>query len=83
MQRWVEHYSELHARENKVIEEAPNAIKCLPVLDSEPTEEVKKVLGSLASGKAPGKDKMQAEILKCIKGDSFTKLYKIFCVCWK
>ena len=69
MDRWVQHYSELYSRENVVTEEALNNIKCLPVLeelDSEPSlAEIKVVLDSLASNKAPGKDNIFVEVLKC------------------
>ena len=40
MERWVEHYSKLNAREYVVTEDALNAIEYLPVLkelDAEPT----------------------------------------------
>ena len=33
MERWVEHYIELYARENVVTEDALNAIECLPELE--------------------------------------------------
>ena len=62
-------YSELYSRENVVTKEALNNIECLPVLeelDSEPTlAEIKAALDSLASSKAPGKDNIPAEVLKC------------------
>ena len=87
MERWVEHYSELYARENIVTEDALNAIECLPVLeelDEEPTlNELSKVLDSLATGKAPGKDGIPAEVLKCCKGSLITELHEIFCLCWR
>ena len=50
MERWVEHYTELYARENIVTEDALNAIECLPdleELDSEPTiDELSEALDS-------------------------------------
>ena len=73
MKRWAEHYS----RRNMVPEEALKAIECLPVLeelDCEPLE-LKEALSSLAPGKAPGQDIIPSKILKCYKGDAFTKLY--------
>ena len=60
-----------------VSEEALKAIECLLVLeelDCEPLE-LKEALGSLAPGKAPRKDIIPSEILKCYKGDVFTELY--------
>ena len=50
-----------------VSEEALKAIECLLVLeelDCEPLE-LKEALGSLAPGKAPRKDIIPSEILKC------------------
>ncbi|XP_063595354.1 uncharacterized protein LOC134772317 [Penaeus indicus] len=81
MEHWVEHYSELYARENIVTEDALNAIECLPMLeelDAEPTpDELSKALDSLTTGKAPGKDGIPAEVLKCCKGDrSFCNNYR-------
>ncbi|XP_050707118.1 uncharacterized protein LOC126992423 [Eriocheir sinensis] len=87
MDRWVEHYSELYSRENTVTEDALNAIECLPVLeelDREPTlAELNEALDSLAHGKAPGKDGISAEVLKCCKGTIITELHEILCLCWK
>uniref|UniRef100_A0ABM5FP43 Craniofacial development protein 2-like n=1 Tax=Pogona vitticeps TaxID=103695 RepID=A0ABM5FP43_9SAUR len=87
MERWVQHYSELYSRENVVTEEALNNIECLPVLeelDSEPTlAEIKAVFDSLASGKAPGRDNIPVEVLKCGKEIIITELYEVFCLCWR
>ena len=86
MERWVEHYTELYARENVVTDDALNAIECLPELeelDREPTiDELSEALDSLASGKAPGKDGIPAEVLKCCKETLITELYEILCLCW-
>ena len=70
----MQHYSELYPSENVVTDDALNAIKCLPVLeelDSDPTlgELNKKALDCLSSSKAPGKDTIPAELLKCCKGN--------------
>ena len=79
MDRWVQHYSELHLRENVVTKGALNNIECLPVLeelDSKLTfAEIKVALDSLASGKAP------VEVLKCCKEIITTKLYEVFRLC--
>ena len=87
MKRWVEHYSELYARENIVTEDALNEIESLPVLemvDEEPTlGELSEALDSLATGKAPGKDGIPAEVLKCCKESLITELHEILCLCWK
>ena len=67
-------YSELYSRKIMGAEEALNAIKCLPVLeqlDSDPAlEELNKDLELLDSDKAPGKESIPAEVLKCCKGNS-------------
>ena len=86
MEPWVEHYTELYARENVVTEDPLNAIECLPELeelDREPTiDELSEALDSLASGKAPGKDGIPAEVLKCCKETLITELHEILCLCW-
>ena len=86
MERWVEHYTELYARENVVTEDALKAIECLPELEElnrEPTiDELSEALDSLASGKAPGKDGIPAEVLKCCKETLITELHEIICLCW-
>ena len=86
MERWVEHYTELYAKENVVIEDALNAIECLPELeelDRELTiDELSEALDSLASGKAPGKDGIPVEVLKCCKETLITGLHEILCLCW-
>ena len=86
MERWVEHYTELYARENVVTEDALNAIECRPELeelDREPTiDKLNEALDSLASGKAPGKDGIPAEVLKCCKETLITELHEILCLCW-
>ena len=86
MERWVEHYTELYASENVATEDALNAIECRPELeelDREPTiDELSEALDSLASGKAPGKDGIPAEVLKCCKETLITELLEILCLCW-
>ena len=52
-------------------------------MDSEPTSaEIKVALDSLASGKAPGKDRTTS-LLKCCKEIITTEVYEIFCLCWR
>ena len=86
MERGVEHYTELYASENVVTEDGLNAIECRPELeelDREPTiEELSEALDSLAFGKAPGKDGIPAEVLKCCKEILITELHEILCLCW-
>ena len=71
---------------NVVTEDALNAIECLPELeelDREPTiDELSEALDSLASGKAPGKDGIPAEVLKCCKETLITEMHEILCLCW-
>ena len=77
MERRVEHYPKLYAKENMASEEALNAIECLPVLeelDCEPLKR-KEALGSLAPWKVHSRGIIKSEILKCYKGDAFTELY--------
>ena len=85
-ERWVEHYTELYARENVVTEDALNAIECLPELedlDREPAiNELSEALNSLASGKAPGNDGIPAEVLNCCKETLIPELHEILCLCW-
>ena len=85
VERWVEHYTELYARENVVTEDALNAIASLPELEElgrEPTiDELSEALDSLASGKAPGKDSIPAEVLNCCKETLITELHEILCFC--
>ena len=72
--------------ENVVTEDALNAIECRPELeelDREPTiDELSEALDSLASGKAPGKDGIPAEVLRCCKETLITELHEILCLCW-
>ncbi|XP_069165381.1 uncharacterized protein [Procambarus clarkii] len=53
-------------------------------LDSEPTlKELSEALDSPASGKAPEKDSIPAETLKCCRGNLLMKLHEILCLCWE
>ena len=86
MERWVEHYTELYARENVGTEDALNATECLPELeelDRELTiDELSEALDSLASGKVPGRDGIPAEVLQCCEETLITELHEILCLCW-
>eukprot|EP00057_Strongylocentrotus_purpuratus_P009763 XP_011664237.1 PREDICTED: uncharacterized protein LOC100887870 [Strongylocentrotus purpuratus] len=83
MGRWIEHYQELYSREIEVNEATIESIESLPVmedLDSEPSEELKKVVNSLSSGKAPGKDGIPSDIIKVGKDTSLLRhLYELLC----
>ena len=87
MERWVDHYSELYSRMNVVSEEALMAMESLSTmdeLDSEPTlEEINQALDQLSSSKAPEKDGISAEIIKCAKGTLLKKLHETICPCWR
>ena len=75
MECWVQHYCELYSRQN--------VVTVLEKLDNEPTlKEIKVDLDSLTSGKAPWKDNIPVEVLKCCKEIITTKLYEVFCLCW-
>ena len=87
MERWVEHYSELYSRENKVDQAALDAIDRLPQmteLDDIPTqEELSMAIDRLPSGKAPGKDCIPAEVIKCGKPSLLDPLHRLLCQCWE
>ena len=87
MNRWVEHYSELYARETKISDSAINAIESLSTmeeLDVEPTlEELSKAIDKLAAGKAPGSDGIPPDLIKQCKTTLLHPLYEILCQCWK
>lgn len=78
----------VRAKQTSVVTEAAmNATEYLPTLEelkSEPTlEELKKALDSFATGKAPGKDGIPPEVLKCIKGPLAEGRHEIPCQCWR
>ena len=62
LERWVEHYSDPCSGKNIVPPSALDAIECLPTmeeLDTKPTlEELSKTIDNLASGKAPGSNRV-------------------------
>ena len=55
--------------ENKVLEVTFNAIQPLPILDeldADPTvDNLRKTIDDLEPGKAPGKDRIAQEVIKC------------------
>ncbi|XP_035663411.1 uncharacterized protein LOC118407100 [Branchiostoma floridae] len=87
MERWLEHYSELYARENTINETTLDSIETLSVLwelDTVPTlEEMSKAVDSLRSGKAPGMDGIPPEVIKNAKGVLLPELHDILCQCWE
>ena len=86
MDRWVEHYSELHSRESVISDAAFKAIESLPSmmeLDKLPTtEELSKAISSLPTGKAPGLDGIPPEAIRWAKGTLFDDLHGLLCQCW-
>ena len=87
MERWVEHYSELYSRQNQVTDDTLDAIESLPLmaeLDEKPTlAELKKAIESLSTGKAPGKDGIPPEIIKCGNSALMEHLHDLLCQCWE
>ena len=83
MECWVDHYSELYSKVNVVSKEALMAMESLSTmdeLDSEPTlEEINQALDQLSFSKAPGKDGIPAEVIKCAKGTLLKELHEILC----
>ena len=83
LERWVEHYSDIYARENIVSPSALDAVECLLAmeeLDTEPTlEELSKAIDSLASGKAPGCDGIPPDLLKHCKAALLHSLHVLLC----
>ena len=65
------HYSNLYSRKTVVTDEALSSIEDLLVIDkadAQPTtEELKKALDTLSSGKVPGSDCIPPEVIKCGK----------------
>ena len=87
MDRWVEHYGELYSRENKVTDEALDAIEqlpCLSELDELPTmDEMMEAINSLPRKKAPGKDGISAEMIRAAKGKMSVHLLDLLQQCWR
>ena len=83
----MEHYSDLYSRENTVSPAALDVIECLPTmdeLDSEPSvEELSKAIDSLASGKAPGSDRIPPELIKHCKTTLLLPLHEVLYQCWQ
>ena len=86
LQRWAEHFNSVLNRPADINNEA---IACLPQvdinedLDTPPTEdEVKKAIGQLTNGKAPGPDAIPAEIYKVGGPATMQRLTEIFQTMW-
>ena len=87
LERWVEHFSDLYSRENLVCKGALDAIECLSELEDlnnkSSIEELYESLDCLASEKAPERDGIPSEVLKCCRKTIVAELYKILCLCRK
>lgn len=85
LKRWVERYLELYTTENVVTDAALDALPSLPAmeeLDALPTMvELGKAIDSLKCGKAPGKDSIPPEVLKCGKPALMQHLHELLCLC--
>ena len=81
------HYSDIYSRDNIVSPSTLYAVECLSTmeeLDTEPTlEELSKAIDSLASGKAPGSDKIPPDLLKHCKITLLHSLHVLLCRCWQ
>ena len=88
MERWAEHYQELHPRESTFTESAVKSTCTLPILeelDVPPSvEELSKAINPLACGKAPGKDGIPPEFTKAGKQTALLHhLHKLLLQCWE
>ena len=83
LQHWMEHYLELYATQNVVMDSALNAIQDLLVMDEPTMAEVSKAIDHLASGKATGSDSIPSEVLKSRKSALLQPLYDLLYSCWK
>jgi len=86
--RWLEHFSEVLNRENpsnpvsEMEIELPDEIEEIDT--SEPSRgEVRKAIGHLKNGKAPGIDNIQAELLKADVDYATTKVKEIIDIVWR
>ena len=85
----MEHYSDIYSTENIVSPSALDAVECLPTMEEsdtelEPTvEEHSKAIDSLASGKAPGSDRIRPHLIKHCKTTSLHSLHVLLCQCWQ
>ena len=85
LNRWQEHFCELLNRpapENPP--EIDEAEEDLPISCDRPTRaEIRKAIGLLRNGKAPGPDEIPAEALKAGSGTMVEKLYHLFGKIWE
>ena len=86
--RWLEHFTEVLNRENpsnpisETEIELSDEVKEIDT--SEPSRaEVRKAIGHLKNGKAPGIDNIKAELLKADIDDATTRVKEIIDVVWR
>ena len=83
MERWVEHYLELHSTQNVVTDAALDAICQLLVmqeLDEQHTEEeLRKAIDCLS--KVPREDGIPGEVIKAGKEELTEDLHELLCLC--
>ena len=88
MQRWVEHFSELYARDELTtphpdLQGSLQMMAPLMHLDELPTMgELETALASLPSNKAPGMDGIPGEILKYCRNTILIPLFDLLSRCW-
>ena len=74
-------------KDNSISEAALNAVECLQtvdVLDDKPTlDELRSAVGARTAGKAPGKDGIPSEVIKCAKATLLHELHDTLCLCWR
>ena len=73
LERWVEHYSDLHSR---VSPSAFDAVESLPTMEEQ-------AIDNLASGKAPGSDGIPSDLIKHCKITLLHSLHVLLCQCWQ
>ena len=82
----VEYYADLYSSPNHVASEAIDSIDSLPQmmeLDESPTiKEIQNAIDRLSPGKAPGKDGIPPEIIKCGSSVLSQQLLELLCQCW-
>ena len=83
----MERYLELYATQNVVTDAALDALPSLPVMEEldelRTMTELSKAIDCLSQGKAPGKDGIPPEALKCGKSALLRHLHKLLCLCWE
>ena len=86
LERWMEHYLELHSHENKISQQALDALESLPVmkkLDAKPTTlQLSKAIDALSACKAPGQDGIPPDIIKSSKTVLLKPLMELLHQCW-